>query len=144
MRITVQPPVDKEGKLPEAQTFDEPRVMPWKPPTNRRSVATKRRRRPADKIRSSGAYQRFRAAFRQRWPLCCDPFGTHAEADRIEPTAHVHHVVPIEQAPDRALDETNCAPLCTACHGRVEQLASKGKETARLFVGFQREQAAQQ
>lgn len=25
-RITVQPPVDKDGKLPESQTFDEPQL----------------------------------------------------------------------------------------------------------------------
>lgn len=25
-RITVQPPVDKDGKLPETQTFDEPQL----------------------------------------------------------------------------------------------------------------------
>ena len=25
-RITIQPPVDKDGKLPESQTFDEPQL----------------------------------------------------------------------------------------------------------------------
>jgi len=26
-RITVQPPVDKDGKVPESQTFDEPQLV---------------------------------------------------------------------------------------------------------------------
>lgn len=34
-RIVIQPPVDKDGKLPDNQTFDEPQVELVQPPKNR-------------------------------------------------------------------------------------------------------------
>lgn len=42
VRITIQPPIDKEGKLPEANTFDEPLVIVLKP----KYVVTKKKEKP--------------------------------------------------------------------------------------------------
>ena len=82
-------------------------------------------------LRSSSRWQKFRAFFRDRHPLCCDPFGAHIDDPR--PVAQIHHVEPLAQRPDLALVEANCRPLCTACHGRVERLERAGTATQHLF-----------
>ncbi len=50
--------------------------------------------------------------FRAFNPLCAD-CEIH---ERSEPATEVHHVIPIEQAPSRRLDQDNLVALCTACH----------------------------
>ena len=50
--------------------------------------------------------------FRAFNPLCAD-CEIH---QRSEPATEVHHIIPIEQAPSRRLDQDNLVALCTACH----------------------------
>ena len=87
----------------------------------------------AARIRS-GAHWRhtFQPWFKARHPLCCDPFDDHR--GRAEPTAQVHHVLPLVDRPDLAYDEANCRPLCTGCHAKVERMERAGQPTAKLFV----------
>jgi len=85
----------------------------------------------ARKIRDTGRYQRFRSRFRKKHPICCDPLSIHPnEVKQIE---HVHHIIGVNERPDLALCEDNCAPLCTECHGRIEGMERTGKPTQHLF-----------
>lgn len=96
---------------------------------------TRRRDDPAlalnARIRSTAAYQRHRAVFRARNPLCCDPLGYHRGFP--EPMAHMHHVIPMAERPDLALDSDNCRALCVRCHAEIERRERAGERTAGLF-----------
>lgn len=94
---------------------------------------TPRRLMTAEAIRNSARWQRFRKRFRELHPVCCDPFGAHANEGRFEKTEQVHHVVPLEKAPTLAFVEANCRPLCTWCHAQVGQMERKGADTSKLF-----------
>ena len=112
--------------------------MARKPPTfslNRGPTCSnlKRRDSKADRLRSSGRYQRFRAWFRKRHPMCCDPFGDHVSRGQGAATAQLHHVEPVEQRPDLLCAESNAAALCTRCHGKVTAMERRGAETRQLF-----------
>jgi hypothetical protein len=85
----------------------------------------------AKRFRDSTRWQRFREWFKQRHPLCCDPFGDHA--NMLAAVAQVHHVLPLVERPDLGLEEENCRPLCTGCHATVERMERAGKATAALF-----------
>lgn len=105
--------------------------------TNARATydLTRRRDDPAlaaaATIRNGARWQKFRAWFRSRNPLCCDPFGDHgAEAVAMH---QVHHVEPLALHPELACDEANCRPLCTSCHARVERMERGGIDSKRLF-----------
>lgn len=97
--------------------------------------ATRRRDDPAlaeaARIRNSARWQRFRHWFRARHPLCSDPFGDHGEMQA--PAKQVHHVLSLATRPDLACDETNCRPICTVCHARIEGMERAGQPTAHLF-----------
>lgn len=97
---------------------------------------TRRRTDPAlaqaAAIRSSAQWQKVRALHRSSYPLCCDPFGEHG--DRPAPTAHAHHIQPLGTHPHLAFDLSNLAPLCTACHAKVERIERNGDATAALFT----------
>jgi 5-methylcytosine-specific restriction endonuclease McrA len=73
-----------------------------------------------------------RRLHRIRAPLCCDPLGNHADEPR--PNANSHHIVPLIERPDLAYDLGNLAPLCTACHARVERMERAGASTRELFA----------
>ena len=117
--------------------------MPWAPKTHRQRKRERdgtssplwgtRKRTDADRFRSTATWQRFRKQFRRANPLCANPFGTHDDVGGLVPMAHVHHIVPISEAPDRALDESNCVALCEQCHNRVEGMVRAGKETCHIF-----------
>ncbi len=101
-----------------------------------------RDRRPNDlalaqaaRIRSGRQWQRVRALHRALAPLCCDPFGDHAQAGGVAMNEQSHHVLPLASRPDLAYSLDNLAPLCTTCHGKVERLERAGKATAALFAG---------
>ena len=98
---------------------------------------TRRRTDPrlaeAARFRGSVRWQNFRAWFKARHPLCCDPFSKHTE--RPVPVAQVHHVLPLVERPDLGLAEENCRPLCTSCHGKVERMERAGEPTTHLFTG---------
>lgn len=122
--------------------------MPKAPPTHRSLISRGRRqadqayerRRQADpalrlskQIRNSARWQRFRQWFRQAHPLCCDPFKHHKRMGQVVAIEQVHHILGLTERPDLAFDEENCAPLCGACHAKVEGMARAGKPTAHLF-----------
>ena len=88
------------------------------------------------RFRDSARWQRFRAWFRRRHPLCCDPFRHHAEDGVVVATAHVHHIVSLTSDEGMACTESNCAPVCTQCHAKVEGLERAGKPTQHLFAAF--------
>lgn len=85
----------------------------------------------AKRFRDSKHWQRFRSYFRAQHPLCCDPFKLHAALPAF--TASIHHVIPLHQRMDLGLTESNCRPLCTRCHNRVEGMERRGESTAELF-----------
>jgi len=62
-------------------------------------------------------WERFRAWFLQRRPLC-ERCGKLAEV--------VHHIQPLDERPDLRLDPANCQALCRDCHeithGRKREL----------------------
>lgn len=68
---------------------------------------------------------------RDQAPLCCDPFRAHP--DDPQPNQNSHHIEPLTERPDLAFDFANLAPLCTACHARIERMERAGVETQRLF-----------
>lgn len=57
-------------------------------------------------------WEKLRRAFLARHPLCA----RHQALDQLVPATEVHHVVPIETAPDRRLDWDNLEALCKPCH----------------------------
>ena len=107
----------------------------------RQTAARYDRQRRADpvlgqpaRIRSSARWQRYRAWLKRRHPFCCDPFGKHG--DRLTAAVQVHHVEPLRIRPDLAFTEANTAPVCTACHGRVEAMERTGRDTRHLFAAW--------
>ena len=86
------------------------------------------------KIRNKARYRRFRTMFKRRWPICCDPFDSHP--DTVEPTADMHHIYGLANRPDLAYVEEANAPLCTACHGKINAMERKNEPTEQLFKVF--------
>jgi 5-methylcytosine-specific restriction endonuclease McrA len=82
----------------------------------------------ASRIRSGVAWQKLRDALRHQRPLC-------ALCNRW--TEHIHHIVPLVEAPELAYTPSNLAPLCRLCHGRVEAMTTAGRraEVAALLKG---------
>ena len=119
-------------------------MMPYKPRTHAQRMKGKRDhreyegRRMADprlaaakRFRNSARWQRFRDGYKRRHPLCCDPLELHG--DRVEATAHVHHIAALSEKIELALHEDNCAPLCVGCHAKIEAMVRAGRSTQRLF-----------
>lgn len=100
--------------------------MPTKPPLHRpsRPMRAPNQAPPRDpavaRVHNSRAWQLLRDAYRARHPLCADPFGHHATAQRIEPATSVHHVIPIKTAPHLALVESNLMAVCRSCHDQLD------------------------
>ena len=94
--------------------------------------------RRAKNIRNSPRWQRFRGWLRRQHPLCCDPFGHHAEDGMAALTEHVHHIFPLssDEGVRLACTESNTAPLCVSCHGKIEGMERAGKPTRQLFAAF--------
>lgn len=90
-------------------------------------------RTEADKFRSSARWQKCRKVHKRMFPLCCDPFGVHAADGHWEPVAETHHVVPVIEEPELALDFDNLRSLCRVCHARVGAMERAGQETRGLF-----------
>ncbi len=107
---------------------------------SRPAYREKGERTQADRIRSSRAYQIFRAWFRKRHPVCLDPLGIHERMGTATDVderhkLHLHHVIPLEVAPGLFRTESNCASLCASCHAEVERMERAGVPTADLFTG---------
>lgn len=43
----------------------------------------------------------------------------------------VHHIIPIEEDPDRALDAENCESICPPCHNKEHPEKGGGKKERR-------------
>jgi 5-methylcytosine-specific restriction protein A len=68
----------------------------------------------ADERGYDADWRRFRAWFVSRHPLCADCL----EENRYTPTAEVHHVIKLRDAPHLRLVEDNCRGLCRTHHSR--------------------------
>ena len=98
----------------------------------RRRAANPRLAR-SKKLRNSTSWQKFRRWFKKHHPLCCDPLAIHKQFNVAQETEQVHHVIGITERPDLLCAESNCRPLCTGCHGKVEGMERSGKATQHLF-----------
>ena len=69
-------------------------------------------------VRHTGAWQRLRiqALNRDHW-LCRWCLGE----GRLTPATEVHHLIPVETDPSRALDLDNLVSLCRVCHEGTKQ-----------------------
>ena len=83
------------------------------------------------RFRSSVKWTDFSKWFRAQHPLCADPFGNHLNRPSL--TQAVHHVAPLHLRPDLALTQSNCRPLCHACHNMIEAMERRGEPTAHLL-----------
>ena len=85
-------------------------------------------RSPASRLRSTAAYQRFRACILSERPLCEDPHGHHAADKRLVPACEVHHIIPLAFAPSILCAPDNVMALCQACHDVFTE-AERNKKT---------------
>ena len=76
-----------------------------------------------------------RKAILKRLPLCLDPFEIHRKDGVSMIAAQVHHIESLQRRPDLAYVLKNLAPLCTACHARIEAMEKKNNPTSHLFMG---------
>ncbi len=116
--------------------------MPWAPKTHIQKLKEAGLYKPVPRqskaatFRSSTRWKKFRAWHKRTHPLCCDPFGDHKRLGEMPVVAgDLHHILPLNDRPDLALDESNCAQLCRSCHGRIEGMERSGRSTAHLFEG---------
>ena len=84
-----------------------PKLKPFRANLQQLKVKPK----PGAARRTGGTWERWAKAFRRRHPLC-----QRCQADLSD---HVHHVVPVKDAPDRVFDPTNVVALCKLCHRLV-------------------------
>ena len=84
----------------------------------------------AARIRSTARWRRLRGLHRHRHPLCCNPFDLPGHD---QPNEATHHIEPLAKRPDLAYAIHNLAPLCTACHNRIEAMERAGKDTRQFF-----------
>lgn len=107
--------------------------------SKQRSKAYERKRmseprlRVAKNFRNSTRWKKFRDWFKNKYPLCCDPFGTHKQFGHVQITEQIHHIVPLVEDMDLGLVESNCAPVCNSCHGKLEGMYRSGRTTKHLF-----------
>ncbi len=62
----------------------------------------------------STLWRDFRRAQLSEHPWCVRCRKRH----QVTPAGELHHVIPLVEAPDRALDPTNTEGLCKPCHSR--------------------------
>lgn len=105
--------------------------------------ATRRKQDPAlaeaARIRSSYRWQQTRKLHRSLYPLCCDPFGQHANLPAYNQQSH--HIQPLATHPHLAYDLSNLAPLCMRCHAETERMEQQGRPTTHLFANHQQREA---
>lgn len=89
-------------------------------------------------------WQRIRKMFLAEHPLCCDPFGLHANI--VVPATDVDHIIPRRAGGSDAAD--NLQALCHSCHSKktnaeqgrgVQKPGTLNSQTARWLLGDSRE-----
>jgi 5-methylcytosine-specific restriction protein A len=73
-----------------------------------------RRDRSLRAFYDSAEWTALRLAYKALHPLC----ETCLNEGRESLTQQIDHLVPVREAPDRALDDTNLRALCVSCHSR--------------------------
>lgn len=120
--------------------------MPNRPPTHKplstglKHVPTRRRaswtpseaQQKAHKLRSSARWQRLQKKKIHKSPLCEHP-SCGAGRFMPEPGEEVHHIIPIEQAPELTFKYDNLATLCKRCHSKITRQEAVGIDTTALF-----------
>jgi predicted HNH restriction endonuclease len=46
---------------------------------------------------------------------------------------HVHHIDPVSECPEKALDQDNLLPLCRRCHELIETATRRGADVRRML-----------
>lgn len=110
----------------------DPRRRPSKRPTATDADAVA--------LRNSAAWQKVRASVRSVQPVCLDPYARHH--GQHLPTEHVHHVEPLQEAPDLALSPRNLIGLCRNCHTEADMRARKGIDDRLLMAQIKSDWAA--
>ncbi len=118
-------------KPPFAQFSRKARPDAWRDYDLKRSATP--RLAEAARIRNTPAWREIRARFVALHPIC--------GACEREMTRQVHHLIPIEKAPELAFTWENLAPVCTKCHSECNALERDGKSTDHLFANFVRKPA---
>lgn len=80
----------------------------------------------AKAIRSSKAWQNCVVMYLARNPECKDPYDHHKELHEDAAAAQVHHIEPLEEAPELAFRWSNLMGVCTKCHARLSQEERRG------------------
>ena len=95
--------------------------MPTRAPVHRPRHYKTRSERLAEHSKETASvynwqWRKLRGAFLQHHPLCqrCASKGI------VQAAEHVHHVVPVKEAPERLLDWSNLMAVCRACHDEIE------------------------
>lgn len=83
------------------------------------------------KLRGSVRWQRYRAWYKRKNPICVDPLGIHPH--EVVTVEQVHHIIGVSERPDLLCSESNCRSLCNQCHAKIEGMVRSGKETRHLF-----------
>ena len=102
-----------------------------KPGRKHRRLITDKAQAEAIRIRNSGRWNRYRHWFRDRYPVCEDPFDDHGKT--VVLMKQVHHIIPLVMRPDLACVESNTASLCTMCHAKIERMERNGTNTQQYF-----------
>lgn len=87
-----------------------------------------KRNKDAKRFYNSAAWKRLRLLALQRDHYLCQPC---LRRGVLTPADDVHHIEPIEKAPDRALDLDNVESICDACHNREHPEKGKRSEEER-------------
>ena len=91
------------------------------------------KRVPCDKCKIPRRHEKKKEWYDHKWrklsevvrannPICQDCI----EDGNTSPSTEVHHIIPIAQAPERRLDQSNIVALCTACHRERHRRLAKG------------------
>ena len=96
----------------------------------RRLPVHKRSRFVSDKRLSPSArgygrrWEKIAKMFKERHPLCADPYGHHRAKWELIPSTEVDHIVALAAGGDHSLE--NLQALCKRCHSRKTSLENGG------------------
>jgi 5-methylcytosine-specific restriction enzyme A len=79
----------------------------------------------------SAAWLKCRGIVLIRDHYLCQPCLKQGE---LKPANIVHHIEPIDERPDQALDPDNCETICPSCHNKEHPEKGGGKRKKRLKV----------